>query len=82
MIKLLGILFLTFWLGYLTASNQLLTVIFSQKHVLYVMSSIASCYLFILVPLERIAEKETKKNPPNRILRTSAREQLQRRGSF
>lgn len=81
MLKFFGILFLTFWLGYLTASNQLLHCIL-QKHVLYIISSITSLYLLIFIPLERIAEKESRNNPPNQTLRTSAKEHLQRRGSF
>ncbi|KAI9362869.1 hypothetical protein BD770DRAFT_381965 [Pilaira anomala] len=80
MLKLVGIV-LAFVLGYLTASNKLLTYLLQEKVVLYVMLGLTACFLVILIPLERLAEAESVQHPLL-SMRTSAREHLQRRGSF
>ncbi|KAI9244451.1 hypothetical protein BY458DRAFT_103264 [Sporodiniella umbellata] len=81
MLKLVGMLILTFCLGYIAALFQLFDYIL-QKHVVYTFLSISTFYLVLFIPLEKIAEREAKNNPLHSVLQTSAREHLQRRGSF
>ncbi|ORZ22007.1 hypothetical protein BCR42DRAFT_405309 [Absidia repens] len=78
---LIGVVVLAFWLGYLSASCGLFDVLVRVKEVLYIHCTIAAIYFIILIPLERIAEAENCKNPKS-TFRTSAKEHLQRRGSF
>ncbi|KAG2234105.1 hypothetical protein BDF21DRAFT_488930 [Thamnidium elegans] len=80
MLRLIGVV-LAFALGYLTASNKLFTYLLQEKIVLYVLLGLTGCFLLILIPLERIAEAESIQHPLL-SMRTSAREHLQRRGSF
>ncbi|KAI8890408.1 hypothetical protein K501DRAFT_206287 [Backusella circina FSU 941] len=80
MLKVIGV-FLAFWLGYVAASYNLFSQFLQEKAILYVLLSITLLFLVIFIPLERIAQYEANENPLA-TSRTSAREQLQRRGSF
>ncbi|KAI8072182.1 uncharacterized protein B0P05DRAFT_549209 [Gilbertella persicaria] len=72
---------LAFGLGYMTASTRLVNYLLQEKTVLYILSSLCICFLLIYFPLDFIAQHESTQNPMTN-LRTSAREHLQRRGSF
>ncbi|KAI7859958.1 hypothetical protein BDC45DRAFT_563984 [Circinella umbellata] len=78
--KLAGVI-LAFWLGYLTASFGLFNLLLEEKAALYILIALAASYLVIFIPLERIAEGEAQSSA-GYPFRTSAREHLQRRGSF
>ncbi|ORY91409.1 hypothetical protein BCR43DRAFT_499040 [Syncephalastrum racemosum] len=78
--KLIGVV-LAFWLGYLTSSFGVFGFLLEDKRALYVVVGILSAYAAIFIPLERIAEAEAQRSA-GYPYRTSAREQLQRRGSF
>ncbi|CAO3643274.1 unnamed protein product [Mucor fragilis] len=80
MLKIIGII-LAFGLGYMTAHNKLISYMLQEKTVLYIAIGLTASFLLIYIPLERIAEAESIQNPLT-PLRTSAREHLQRRGSF
>ncbi|CAO3607468.1 unnamed protein product [Cunninghamella blakesleeana] len=78
---LLGIVILAFWLGYVSATCGIFDFFIQFKQIIYIICIIGGIYLVMLIPLERIAEAESCKNPKS-IYRISAKEQLQRRGSF
>ncbi|KAI9478801.1 MAG: hypothetical protein EXX96DRAFT_572348 [Benjaminiella poitrasii] len=80
MFKTIGIA-LAFGLGYVTASSNLLNYLLQEKTVLYIFLILGASFFLIYIPLEQIAEAESIQNPLS-PLRTSAREHLQRRGSF
>ncbi|KAI7892006.1 uncharacterized protein EV154DRAFT_201962 [Mucor mucedo] len=80
MLKIIGV-GLAFGLGYMTAYNDLFTYVLQENMVLHAFLGLTGCFLFIFVPLERLAEKESIQHPIS-PMRTSAREHLQRRGSF
>lgn len=80
MLKVIGVV-LAFSLGYLTASNDILKYFLQEKAILYALAGLVGCFLLIFIPLERMADNESIQNPLA-SLRTSAREHLQRRGSF
>ncbi|KAF1803576.1 hypothetical protein V8B55DRAFT_1506713 [Mucor lusitanicus] len=80
MLKIIGII-LAFGLGYMTAYNELIAYMLQEKTALYIVMGLTASFLLICIPLERIAEAESIQNPLT-ALRTSAREHLQRRGSF
>ncbi|KAI8646143.1 hypothetical protein BD408DRAFT_21539 [Parasitella parasitica] len=65
----------------MTAYNELLAYLLQEKTVLYIALGLGASFLLIYIPLESIAEAESTQNPST-ALRTSAREHLQRRGSF
>ncbi|RUS21727.1 hypothetical protein BC937DRAFT_91699 [Endogone sp. FLAS-F59071] len=52
-----------------------------QRYLLYVLLGLSILFVLILIPLERIASYESRRNV-GYPYRTSAREHLQRRGSF
>ncbi|KAG2186914.1 hypothetical protein INT44_003141 [Umbelopsis vinacea] len=52
-----------------------------QRGIILVVVGLILSYIFILIPLERIASIESKRSE-GYPFRTSAREHLQRRGSF
>ncbi|KAI9315831.1 hypothetical protein BX666DRAFT_1951919 [Dichotomocladium elegans] len=79
--RILAGVVLAFWLGYLTASYGLFELTDQEKTVFYVLITLSAIYLVILSPLEQIAEFEARSNA-GYPFRTSAREHLQRRGSF
>ncbi|KAI8070778.1 hypothetical protein BC940DRAFT_295537 [Gongronella butleri] len=77
----IGIVILAFWLGYLTATCDLFDLLSHVRPVIYILCTIGSLYLSILIPLERLADNEARKHPKTSF-RTSAQEHLKRRGSF
>ncbi|KAI8367522.1 uncharacterized protein BYT42DRAFT_129348 [Radiomyces spectabilis] len=72
---------LAFWLGYLTASRRILEQILEEKRFIYVILALGTFYAVIFIGLKRIVEADIQRNPSTSF-RTSAREHLQRRGSF
>ncbi|KAI9301725.1 hypothetical protein BJ944DRAFT_271046 [Cunninghamella echinulata] len=78
---LLGVVILAFWLGYLSATCDIFDFFIQFKLIIYIICIIGGIYLVMLIPLERIAEAEACRNPKS-VMRTSAKEHLQRRGSF
>ncbi|KAI9288149.1 hypothetical protein BC943DRAFT_317884 [Umbelopsis sp. AD052] len=82
---------LAFSLGYLTSQYGLFgsvieefvdaTLSSNKRGIILVVVGLILSYIFILIPLERIASIESKRSE-GYPFRTSAREHLQRRGSF
>lgn len=79
--RILAGVILAFWLGYLTASYGLFDLSHQETSALYALLAIGASYLVIFIPLERIADIEAQRSA-GYPFRTSAREHLQRRGSF
>ncbi|KAI8581531.1 hypothetical protein K450DRAFT_231757 [Umbelopsis ramanniana AG] len=82
---------IAFSLGYLTSQYGLfgsvieefvdVTLSSNKRGIILVVAGLILSYIFILIPLERIASIESKRSE-GYPFRTSAREHLQRRGSF
>ncbi|RIB10805.1 hypothetical protein C2G38_2105205 [Gigaspora rosea] len=81
----------SFGVGYIACHYNLVTKLYEafndipstthKRHLLYVFVGLSILFLFIFIPLYRIAEYESRRNN-GYPYRTSAREHLQRRGSF
>ncbi|EXX61077.1 hypothetical protein RhiirA1_13700 [Rhizophagus irregularis] len=81
----------SFGVGYIACHNNLVNKLYEtfndipstthKRHLLYVLIGLSLLFLLILIPLYRIADYESKRNN-GYPYRTSAREHLQRRGSF